>query len=307
MKRKKIMFMLLVMAAAAFTEGVRPLEKCERDSCQAVWAAESEGGAGEPYSESEYEVETPRLRDAEQIEKTLKKLARKYPELEYIYENADVYPENLLAALCNNPEMADYVRGYQYSEGKATGGLRRDELSGDVPLLLQWDKRWGYVPYGDNTIALSGCAPTCVSMVAVALTGDASVTPDFVAAYAMENDYYAFGEGTKWTFMREGCLGFGIESREFYLDKESIFRELDEGHPIICSMRPGDFTTSGHFIVLTGRVDDKIRVNDPNCISRSRRLWTYEELEPQIKNLWVFSQKKETAEGEQKQPSRDKK
>ena len=38
---------------------------------------------------------------------------------------------------------------------------------------------------------------------------------------------------------------------------------LENGEPVICSMRPGDFTTKGHFIVLVGMEDGKIRVQCP--------------------------------------------
>ncbi len=37
--------------------------------------------------------------------------------------------------------------------------------AGEIPLLLQWDERWGYSVYGDNMIAVNGCGPTAVAMV----------------------------------------------------------------------------------------------------------------------------------------------
>ena len=51
----------------------------------------------------------------------------------------------------------------------------------------------------------------------------------------------------------------------------------------------GDFTSSGHYIVLTGWNGEAFRVNDPNSPIRSGRLWSYEELEPQIRNIWELS------------------
>ena len=48
------------------------------------------------------------------------------------------------------------------------------------------------------------------------------------------------------------------------------------------------FTTTGHFIVLVGVEDGKIRVHDPNSTQRSNQLWRWETLEYQIKGLWVF-------------------
>ena len=81
---------------------------------------------------------------------------------------------------------------------------------------------------------------------------------------------------------------YGVIGQETTLSESNIYNELKSGHPIICSMRPGDFTSVGHFIVLTGTEDGKIRVNDPNSLTRSRQLWDYDTLADQISNLWVF-------------------
>ena len=163
------------------------------------------------------------------------------------------------------------------------------ELTGGIPLLLQWDERWGYTVYGDNLIAINGCGPTALAMAAAGLTGDAGITPTRVARYAAEQGYYEGEAGTSWTLMTEGAAAFGVIGQEIGLSRETVFSELESGHPIICSMRPGDFTSTGHFIVLTGTEDGKIRVNDPNSRARSETLWEYARLEPQINNLWAYT------------------
>ena len=75
---------------------------------------------------------------------------------------------------------------------------------------------------------------------------------------------------------------------ELSLDESSMKRELDDKHPIICAMRAGDFTAAGHFIVIRGYDKKGFIVNDPNCMARSEKRWTYEELSGQIKNLWSY-------------------
>ena len=54
-------------------------------------------------------------------------------------------------------------------------------------------------------------------------------------------------------------------------------------------MRKGDFTTTGHFIVLTGYEDGRITVNDPNSRKRSEKTWDFDTLQYQIKNLWSYT------------------
>ena len=80
---------------------------------------------------------------------------------------------------------------------------------------------------------------------------------------------------------------YGINIHEVGLSKERIESELDNGGLIICAMGPGDFTLSGHFIVIYGYDDNGFKINDPNCITRSKKQWTYDRLATQIKALWL--------------------
>ena len=184
--------------------------------------------------------------------------------------------------------MLDFVKGYLDSDGSVTGGFSLLELAEEHPVILQWDKRWGYAPYGDSDIGMAGCAPTCLSMVILQLTKDSSATPDKVADYAMENGYYLEGTGTAWSLMTEGGIAFQVEGEEISLDEGRIDQALSQGHPVVLSLRPGDFTTEGHFIVLVEKQDGGYVVRDPNSRVRSQKLWDYGTLEPQIKNLWEF-------------------
>lgn len=231
----------------------------------------------------------PTVHEGDELQRALRELAQDDQAFAEILEDYDRYPEALMSALCSNPEMLPFVEGYPESDGQVHGGLTEEELHAGIPLLIQWDGRWGYAPYGESSIALSGCAPTCLSMVIVSLTGNADATPDAIADFAMQQGYYLQGTGTTWAIMTEGAAHYGVTGQELSLDEGVILRHLQAGEPIICSMRPGDFTTAGHFIVLAGVVDGKIVVNDPNSRARSQVLWDYDTIAPQIKNLWAFT------------------
>ena len=70
--------------------------------------------------------------------------------------------------------------------------------------------------------------------------------------------------------------------------KKKMVNALESGNPAILALGKGDFTTTGHYIVLTGVEEEGFRVNDPNSRERSEKLWTYEQLEKQIRNIWVI-------------------
>lgn len=137
-------------------------------------------------------------------------------------------------------------------------------------------------------MAYSGCGPVSLSMVAVYLRGDASITPLVVADFALENGYRVPGNGSSWTLISEGCKAFGLEAEELPLHEETMKLRLDAGCPIIVVVGPGDFTSSGHFMVITGYDENGFRINDPNSIKNSDMRWSYERIEGQIRNLWAM-------------------
>ena len=61
---------------------------------------------------------------------------QKYPNFQEIYDNMEKYPDNLLAALGNNPDMIDYVKGYPTAEHKVSGGLTSEGAAKEISLFL---------------------------------------------------------------------------------------------------------------------------------------------------------------------------
>lgn len=236
-----------------------------------------------------YKIDAPVVREYDEIVESLHQLAQNDEIIKAIYEEREKYPEEVLASLVNNPEMAEFVSGYLTEDGEVQGGITKSEKKLDFPLFTQWDPRWGYVKYGESNIGMAGCGPTCLSMVVYALTRNEEITPDVVALYSDENGFYVSGTGTAWSLMTEGASHFGVDGHEISLSQEVMEQELDYGNMIICAVGQGDFTTSGHFIVIYGYDENGFYVNDPNCIYRSGKAWKYDVLYGQIKNLWSLS------------------
>lgn len=223
--------------------------------------------------------ETPTMSDAEE---TVAAFAQNHNL------NLNEWPEEMIELMKANPEAAEFVLNYPLKKNEIFS-INLSEYRGcnKVPLLMQWDERWGYSKYGDNVMGLTGCGPTCLSMVCIYLLEDTKYDPLYMAKFAEENGYYVSGSGSAWTLISKGGKKLGLDVIEIPLDENRIRRNLEVGNPIICIMGPGDFTTTGHFIVMTEYVDGKIRINDPNSRERSEMLWDYEDIKGQIKNLWV--------------------
>lgn len=205
-------------------------------------------------------------------------------------QSAARIPESLLAFKEKYPEAARFVDDYPRMHARRPEiDLTGEVTQGVVPLFIQWDERWGYQDYGGSFFATNGCGPTSLSMVVCGLTGDASVTPLCVARYCEEQGFYTPGSGTSWALMTQGAARYGLSCEQGVVSCEYLTGQLSSGRVLIASMTPGDFTYSGHYLVLTGLdAQGRVLVNDSNSPARSAMAWDAQTLVRQMKGVWSF-------------------
>ena len=127
-------------------------------------------------------------------------------------------------------------------------------------------------------------------MVYCGLTGKTDLNPYALAKKAEEQGYYVEGVGTAWELMTNFAEGIGLKSEEDMYSAEGLLEELKAGHPSICAVGEGDFTITGHFIVLYGvNSDGTVKVYDPNSCKLSEKSWDIYEILDQSRDLWTFS------------------
>lgn len=280
------------------TEDVEQLTDNEK-----LTANEGSSESGEPADSEETNdpfAEIPQVVLSKPVDYSLNQAIRQLEQMEasderyaQIVENAEKYPEKLLINLANNPEMIAFVADYKgNTRDYDKAELTEKELQEKYPLFLQWDKRWGYLAYGDDSnVAISGCGPTTLAMAVVALTGNEEATPATIAKFAMQEGYYMSGTGTMWSLMTEGAAAYGVRSEQINISQIEIKQHLDQGDIVICSVRQGDFTTGGHFILLYDYDDEGFSINDPFSLYRSGQKWDYGKIRSQIKAVWALKAK----------------
>lgn len=234
-------------------------------------------------------------------EAELRTLYEEYPQMEEMLLQLEFYSDELVEYLIKVPDAVDWVIAYpKYSamtdeerSKMALEPLEMDkyEMHGQVPIFYQWDMTWGYAGYGNGYMAMTGCAPTCLSMAAVALTGDTGITPKMVANVSESMEAYIDDVGTSWELMTEGARALGIKSQKIETwSVKAIRSALAEGEIVICSMGEGDFTTQGHFILIVGETEDGLFVvNDPNSKSNTHKAWDGKDMLDQMKGMWALS------------------
>lgn len=242
-------------------------------------------------TKEETEANNPIAWVADQVQKMHNQNGAQKKLTQFAHEQGlslEQWPDALIALMEKNPDTESYVLNYPLKKDEEPViDLSKEAASDEVPQLYQWDERWGYQTYGEQMMGLSGCGPTCLSMVCIYLKKDATYHPKYVAEFSIREGYCVPGSGSAWSLISEGGKKLGLDVVEIPLNEKRIRENLQVGNPIICIMGPGTFTDNGHFIVLAGYEDGKIKIHDPNSKARSERLWTYEEIEDQIRDLWV--------------------
>lgn len=203
------------------------------------------------------------------------------------------YPEKILELYERNEEAREYCMNYPLEYGKE----HEIDISGyadyeGVPLFIQWDKQWGYKDYIGSVGGLSACGPTCLSMIMHHFTRDPEMTPAYMMEFAEENGYGLKGSGTQWSLFKEGGKKLGLDMIELTSEQmkseKQIAKVLESGRIIVMNVKPGVFTTVGHYMLIVGYEDGKFKLNDPNSPKNSEILWDFDEFDQDVKIMWAF-------------------
>lgn len=297
----RILFLLLVLVVMGIAACTNRAEY-ESGAARAQEERDEGGGeakeqTGETLTKAQKPVQQNKGSEIRQLLRNdpyQKELLQRYQKDERVYDiakNRKDYPDKLIETLIQYPETMDFVLGYPERKVWKNKEIEITEkvVRGEIPLFIQWDKRWGYIPYGNSIVGISGCGPACLSMVFMGLTGDTKYDPAWMASYSEINGYWVDGVGTSWELMGKGAEELGLISERLPLQWEVIRSRLSRGNPVICSMKPGDFTYKGHFIVLTGiSKEGKLTLCDPNSRINSRKKWKPQQVLGQMKSAWSY-------------------
>ena len=187
----------------------------------------------------------------------------------------------------DNQENQISSNSYGTTFGSVGTGSVVGDMANNFPYYNQSDPKWGSTPYGKKgTISSSGCGPTSMAMVLKSY--GSNVTPADTAAWSQQNGYRVEGNGTAWTFFNAIGKTNGLTTDQF--SSTAVAKDyLSKKIPVIGSMRPGDFTKGGHFIVFTGYDGNNVVVNDPASRERSARTWGADYALNQAKQFWAVS------------------
>lgn len=126
-------------------------------------------------------------------------------------------------------------------------------------------------------------------MAYIALTGRSDLDPGQMAQFSQERGFVEDGM-TAWRLFESGAAELGMASDELPAHGPSVEAALASGCVVVASVSKGDFTTTGHFIVIAGAREDGLwDIRDPNSVERSSKGWEPERVLAQCRAIWSLS------------------
>jgi hypothetical protein len=172
---------------------------------------------------------------------------------------------------------------------------------------LQTDPKWAANDYSakgeKTTIKASGCGPTAMSMV-LATWADPKVTPATECAWALAHGYKAPNSGTYYSYFVPAGKRYGLTVTQ--LNNASIYGNSSSplhakakaaangGDLVIACMGKGNWTSSGHYVVLWQVSGDTAYINDPASTKTTRTRGSWTLFQSQVKYYWIIQAPKGT-------------
>lgn len=194
--------------------------------------------------------------------------------LQWIAAHANEYPnEDLPRLALSEPAAIAFVRAYP--EASKVGSAFDGSVSrGEVPLLYNWDERWGAVDYDGSALAVTGSGPTVLSMAYMGLTGKTDKTPADLAALATERGLSGGGTHTAAEFFAAAGKELGLDVHQYEPDSDTLVDVLDSGTVVLVEVRADTLTPEAHWVIVaTENENGSVRVYDPTSVSVSSRPW----------------------------------
>lgn len=220
----------------------------------------------------------------------LAELAETDERAQFIIDNEELYPENVLNYVYDEDEF-EYIYNYPFfKDSYKTMSFTEKELNGiEIPALYMNDKRWAYEDNG--YIRYSGCAAVSITMANLYLNRSSDIDPVKIMNYADEMDYTVLG-GINEIYINSILEHLGFSYTEHILEEPLTGPELkallDNKDSVIMAAMHGD-TFGGHALIVRGYDENGFYINDPASEENTAQPWELSVFENEMSRYWLIS------------------
>ena len=196
------------------------------------------------------------------------------------------YAQQIYQAKQGNGLLNIDPNGYSVPNNQSNNKVPYYAQSGGQP--------WSALPFGDGTIATSGCSLTSLSMLISYQLGNwiypSDVYNKLIEVKGNYNAFHVKGVGQSCSQLYSAmAAAYGLQYKSLS-SMNAVLEELRKGNPVAMSTKKGSdsyFTKSAHIIVLTGiDASGNIYVNDPNS---NHQAYSYQAYSPDFISKYLNS------------------
>ena len=174
------------------------------------------------------------------------------------------------------PLNADYSAAALWADTTAVVPTLEDTLYPDIgherfpePIVYLQQDFYSY-PFGDRAIGPNGCGITTYAMLATYMTDSLQTPPMMADRFTNFFDYVGHATDGNIFIYAPAEMGFYYEEMTFELD--GVIEALQSGKVVISLQRKGNFTSSGHYLLLIAynEEDGTFTVRDSNIFNYGR-------------------------------------
>lgn len=145
-----------------------------------------------------------------------------------------------------------------------------------------------------GTLASHGCGPTSCAVVGCTMLNNKKINPVIAMNWLCGQRNCCYPGGVLNACLTGYLTSIGLDARgpinKHSGSEREIKHALRSNKMIIIRVGPGIFTTGGHYFVLVGiNNKDMIEIAEVDDRAKNSRLWSYDEINPSLKDYIIVS------------------
>lgn len=222
-------------------------------------------------------------------------LAETDDRAQFIIDNEELYPQEILSYYYDYDNCFDFVYNYPFIYGKYPVIEFTDEELNctEIPAISMEDPRWCYDPIDGGYIFFDGCAAVSLTMANLYLNHNDAVDPRKVSDYATENGCTALLGGIIVDKLPIVFDHFNIGYTEHIYDsatgnpitEDELKSLLDKDDTVVFACLSGD-VFGDHAIIICDYDDNGFKINDPSYLNDVKKTVDYGVLSNEIFTIY---------------------
>ncbi len=225
------------------------------------------------------------------LEEKLTPVLERNEKLSWIAANTSKYSDPRIVELAlREPEAVDFVYNYP-TNPPAVQAYGKGVQKGTAPVFYCWNNSWGAANYGGLPLAVTGSAPTVLSMAYMGTLGKTDMSPADMAELSKKGGYVSEKGITVSDFFLDSAEKVGLSCKVADKTEQTVSLALSKRNFLIAHVESTSKTTDdSHWILIADHAQSgALIIHDPTSVANTKQLWDGADLLSKVDELYIVS------------------